>query len=67
VYSSKACGTVFYSPSIATMVVSLAVYEIFSVKQWHDLEIGLEVTQVIGNGTIRAAIDRLRVPIHLSL
>ena len=31
-------GTVSYSPSIVTMAVSVAVYEIFSVKQWRDLE-----------------------------
>ena len=28
-----------YSPSIVTMVVSVAVCEIFSVKEWRDLEI----------------------------
>jgi len=32
-------GTVSYSPSIVTMAVSLATSEIFSVKQWPDLEI----------------------------
>ena len=31
--------TVSYSPSIVTMAVSLAISEIFSVKQWSDLEI----------------------------
>ena len=30
--------TVFYSPSIVTMAVSLAILEIFSVKEWRDLE-----------------------------
>jgi len=30
-------GTVFYSPSIVTMAVCLAISEIFSVKQWRDL------------------------------
>ena len=29
---------VSYSPSIATMVVSVAVCEIFNVKEWFDLE-----------------------------
>ena len=29
---------VSYSSSIATMAISLAVYEIFSVKKWRDLE-----------------------------
>jgi len=27
-----------YSPSIVTVAVSVAVYEIFSVKEWRDLE-----------------------------
>jgi len=31
-------GTVSYSPSIVTMAVSVAVCEIFSVKEWFDLE-----------------------------
>ena len=31
-------GAVSYSPSIVTMVVSVAVCEIFSVKEWCDLE-----------------------------
>jgi len=31
-------GPVSYSPSIVTMAVSVAVCEIFSVKEWHDLE-----------------------------
>jgi len=31
-------GAVSYSPSIVTMAVSVAVCEIFSVKEWYDLE-----------------------------
>ena len=31
-------GVVSYSPSIYTMAVSVAVYEIFSVKEWCELE-----------------------------
>ena len=31
-------GTVSYSSSIVTMVVSVAVCDIFSVKEWPDLE-----------------------------
>ena len=31
-------GAVFYSPSIVTMAVSVAVFEIFSIKEWRDLE-----------------------------
>ena len=34
----KSLGTVYYSPSIVTMAVSVAVCEIFSVKAWCDLE-----------------------------
>jgi len=36
---SESLGTVSYSPSIVTMVVSLAISEIFSVKEWRELEI----------------------------
>ena len=31
-------GAVSYSPSIVTVVVSVAVCEIFNVKEWRDLE-----------------------------
>jgi len=34
----KSLGTVSYSPSIVTMVVSVAVCEILSVEEWCDLE-----------------------------
>ena len=34
----ESLGGVSYSPSIVTMVVSVAVCEIFSVKEWCDLE-----------------------------
>ena len=34
----ESLGTVSYSPSIVTMLVSLAISEIFSVKEWRDLE-----------------------------
>jgi len=32
---------VSYSASIATMTVSVAVFEIFTVKKWRDLEIAI--------------------------
>ena len=34
----ESLGAVSYSPSIVTVAVSVAVGEIFSVKEWHDLE-----------------------------
>ena len=35
----ESLGTVSYSPFIVTMGVSVAILEIFSVKEWPDLEI----------------------------
>ena len=37
----ESLGAVSYSPSIVTMAVSVAVCEIFSVKEWCDLENGV--------------------------
>ena len=34
----ESLDTVSYSPSIVTMAVSVAVCDIFSVKEWPDLE-----------------------------
>ena len=34
----KSLGAVSYSPSIVNMAVSVAVCEIFSVKEWCDVE-----------------------------
>ena len=34
----ESLGAVSYSPSIVTMAVSVAVCEIFSVKEWRDLD-----------------------------
>jgi len=34
----ESLGAVSYSHSIVTMAVSIAVCEIFSVKEWRDLE-----------------------------
>ena len=34
----ESLGAVSYSPSIVTMAVSVAVCEIFSVKEWSDIE-----------------------------
>jgi len=39
VVSFQSLGTVSYSPSIViTMTISLAISEIYSVKEWRDLE-----------------------------
>jgi len=35
----ESLGMVSYSSSIVTMAVSVAISEIFSVKEWPDLEI----------------------------
>jgi len=35
----ESLGTVSYSLSIVTMAVSAAILDIFSVKEWPDLEI----------------------------
>ena len=35
----ESLGVVFYPPFIVTMAASFAILEIFSVKEWPDLEI----------------------------
>ena len=39
----KSLGAVSYSPSIVTLAVYVAVCEIFSAKEWCDLEIRVRV------------------------
>ena len=34
----ESLGTLSYSPSIVTKAVSLAITEIFSIKEWPDLK-----------------------------
>ena len=58
----ESLGAVSYSPSIVTMVVSVAVCEIFSVEEWCDLENGVGFAQ--GHWKWHHLIDRIRVPIH---
>jgi len=41
----KSLGAVSYSPSRVTIAVSLAILEIFNVKEWPDLEIWVWVVQ----------------------
>jgi len=48
----KSLGAVFYSTSVVTMAVSVAVCDIYNVKEWPHLETGLGFVKVIGNGTI---------------
>ena len=49
----KSLSAVSYLPSIVTMAVSVAVCEIFSVKDWCDLKNRVRGSfKVIGNGTI---------------
>jgi len=39
VIPSESLGTVSYSPSTVTMAIFAAISEIFTVKEWPDLEI----------------------------
>ena len=41
----KSLGVVSYSTSVVTMAVSVAVCNIFYVKEWPDLETGLGFVQ----------------------
>ena len=57
----ESLGTVSYSPSIVTMAVSVAVCEIFSVKEWRDLENQVRGRQ--GRTKWRRSIDHMRISI----
>jgi len=57
----ESLGAVSYSLSIVTMAVSVAVCEIFSVKEWCDLENRVRFVQ--GHWKWHHLIDRIRVPI----
>jgi len=57
----KSLGAVSYSPSIITVAVSVAVCEIFSVKEWCDLK-----NQVRGRSSHwkwRSSIDHMQLSI----
>jgi len=59
-------GTISYSHSIVTMAVSSAISEIFSVKEWSDLEIWVwgqlhlgsrcQLSAVVGNSVISESL-----------
>ena len=50
----ESLGTASYSPSIVTMAVSVAILEIFSVKEWRDLVNQVRRSfKVTENGAVR--------------
>ena len=59
----ESLDAVSYSLSIVTVAVSVAVCEIFGVKDWCDLENRLGFVQ--GNWKWHHSIDRIRVPIRI--
>ena len=65
----ESLGAVSYSSSIVTMAVSVAVCEIFSVKEWCDLENRVRVRsrslEMAPFDRWHHLIDRIIVPIHL--
>jgi len=57
----ESLGTVSYSPSIVTMAVSVTVCDIFSVKEWPDLE---NRVKVHSRSLEMALIDRSRTSVN---
>jgi len=58
----ESVGTISYSRSIATMAVSLTIFEIFSVKNCLTLKCAFGVVQ--GHWIWHHSIDRTRVPVR---
>jgi len=58
----ESLDAVSYSPSIVTMAVYVAVFEILASKSGVTLKTGLWFVQ--GNWKWHHLIDRIRVPIH---
>ena len=57
----ESLGAVSYSPSIVTVAISVAVCEIFRVKEWRDLE-----NQVCGRSRslkMSCAIDHMQLSV----
>ena len=62
----KSLGVVSYLPSVVTMTISVAVCEIFSIKEWCDLENRVrDLGFVQGHWKWHHLIDRIRDPIRL--
>ena len=62
----KSLGAVSYLPSIVTMAVSVAVCDIFSVKEWPDLEIWVWSFKVIENGAVRLTMYNFLLVRHFN-
>jgi len=56
----KSLGAVSYSSFVVTMTVSVAVCDIFSVKEWSDLENRI-IEFIQGHCKWHQLIDRIRV------
>jgi len=56
-------SAVCYSPSIVILAVSVAVCEIYSVKEWCDLENSVRVRS--RSLEMHHLIDSIRVPVRL--
>jgi len=59
----KSLGAVSYSPSIVTMVASVAVCDIFSVKEWPDLK---NRVRVCSRSSEMTPVDRSHRPTSLN-
>jgi len=60
----ESLGVVSHSSSIVTMAVSVAVSEIFSVKEWCDLE---NRVRVCSRSSEMAPFDRSRIRVLIRL
>ena len=58
----ESLGTVSYSPSVVTMTVPVAVWDIFSVKEWPDLKNRVKVRL---RSLEMAPIDRSRTSLNM--